>query len=85
MSYKNDCLNKRISALTETIYHAFKDKDQVRKYIEQDLENGSNIIERMSDTLKNIAEKNKEIYFAYKKMQENMEEEMKNLIGENND
>ena len=85
MTYTNDCLNKRISRLTETIHNTFKDKDQVRKYIEQDLETGSNIIQRISDTLKNIAEKNQEIYFAYKKMKEKMEEEMKNLIGENDD
>ena len=85
MSYKNDCLNKRISTITETICNAFKDEDQVRKYIEQDLETGSNIIQRISDTLKNIAEKNQEIYFAYKKMKEKMEEEMENLIGANDD
>ena len=85
MSYKNDRLNKRISALTETIFNTFKDKDQVRKYIEEDLENGSNIIQRLSNGLKDIAEKNQEIYFAYKKMQEKMEEEMKNLIGENDE
>ena len=85
MSYKNDCLNKRISALTETICNAFKDKDRVRKYIEEDLVNGSNMIQKLSDGLIKIAEQNKEIHFVYKKMEEEMEKEIKNLIGENND
>ena len=85
MFYTNDCLNKRISTITEAIFNTFKDEDRVRKFIEEDLVNGSNIIQQFSNELKNIAEKNKEIHLVYKEMKEKMEEEIKNIIGENND
>ena len=92
MHYTNEYLDKRISTLTEAICSSFKDKDRIRKLIEQDIENGSNIILELSAKLKEIAEKNKEIHLVYKKMKEKIniliEEgnvEINNLIEENND
>ena len=89
MYYTNEYLDKRISTLTEAICSSFKDKDRIREFIEQDIENGSNIILEFSAKLKEIAEKNKEIHFIYKKMKEKIniliEEgnvEIKNLIEE---
>jgi hypothetical protein len=92
MYYTNEYLDKRISKLTEDLCSCFKDEDKIRKFIEKDLENGSNIILEFSAKLKEIAEKNKEIHLVYKKMKEKIniliEEgnvEINNLIEENND
>ena len=89
MYYTNEYLDKRISTLTEAICGSFKDKDKIRQFIEADLEDGSNIILEFSAKLKEIAEKNKEIHFVYKKMKEKIniliEEgnvEIKNLMEE---
>lgn len=92
MYYTNECLNKRISELTESIFNTFRDKDRVKGLIERDLEEGSSLIQELSDKFRQIAEKNKEIHLIYKKMKEEIDvissirlKEIENLIEKKND
>ena len=92
MYYTNELLEERISELTKIICKTFEDKNRVRQFIKEDLENGSSLIQELSDNLREIAEKNKEIHFVYKEMKKEIDaihnvklEEMQNLIKKKND
>jgi hypothetical protein len=65
-------LEEWISLEVKRVFETFKDKDQIEHYFERDIKEGSDLILQISEYLKNIATKNKEIYQIYKKTQENV-------------
>jgi hypothetical protein len=65
-------LEEWISLEVKRVFEIFKDKDQIEHYFERDIKEGSDLILQISEYLKNIATKNKEIYQIYKKTQKNV-------------